>query len=149
MIAQEKMESRIRIPRITRATPLVCSSNVSGLANKSSAKPEIVLPPQEKVAATPAKSNLAHAYYTVKHRVKGKQKLSVSEMPYRKRLTSGKAAVRSYLFTESRPIRCTLSRREQWFLPFGQLLVESSQLRRVCGIERHQFDEIHRAAPPE
>ena len=73
---------------MTRATPLVCSSNVSGLANKTSAKPEIVLPPQEKVAATPAKSNLAHAYYTVKHRYPVVRNGPVPESPYRKSFTS-------------------------------------------------------------
>jgi hypothetical protein len=61
---------------------------VSGLANKSSAKPEIVLPPQEKVAATPAKSNLAHAFYSVKHR-SARSKLSfpaaIQENPYASR----------------------------------------------------------------
>jgi hypothetical protein len=61
---------------------------VSGLANKSSAKPEIVLPPQEKVAATPAKSKLAHAYHPVKHR-SASSKLSfptaIQENPYASR----------------------------------------------------------------
>src|SRR5271154_3788274 len=41
------MESKSRTPRITLATPLVCSRRVSGLAKSSSAGPEIVSPLKE------------------------------------------------------------------------------------------------------
>jgi hypothetical protein len=48
MMAQEKTDSIRRIPRTPRATQLVCSRRVRGLAKRSNGRTEIVLP-QRKI----------------------------------------------------------------------------------------------------
>src|SRR5271156_3557824 len=64
MIAQENTDRTSRIPRTARATQPVCSSNVSGLARRTSARPEMMYPQKKFKNLTP--NTVAHAYRRVK-----------------------------------------------------------------------------------
>ena len=50
-----------------------------------------------------------------------------------------------WILGRTTPARKDLLGREQRFLSFLQMLIESSQLRCVCDIIGHQMDHVHRA----
>src|SRR5579863_7988315 len=68
MIAQERTDRSKRTPRMTLATPLVCSRSVSGLAARMNARPEIISPSGPKFIDQIYRSTRSPGIQTVQDR---------------------------------------------------------------------------------